>query len=219
MKTILTQNTLILLIAAFAVILAFTACSDVVSPGDVNEELSLQTESTELQDIRRRMAAAAETTPPAPTSCTLQDQVITYGGNGESAEDRIANGKKVATLSVSLDDGKITLFAKVDDPNVVLIKKTEVFISKDAIGNGNSKRVHNISHNPSVEEYSYTHTLIDEGISPGDDFNVSVHIDTDDVGGGSGQSAWSGEESGHGNRMFFIVTNSCPASGTFNSAG
>ena len=219
----MTQKLTLLTFTALFIAFMFNACSDVAGPNEnLNNEYSqLSSSETEMQDFRRftsTRTGGGEGDETAP-SCTLTDQVITYGGANESFEQRISNDKNVGTISVTFDNGKITLTAKVDDPELWAIDKTDLLITKDY--NNASDFPPNPGRFPyndewdNVEEVSYTKTLSDYGIQPGDEFAVAMHVNVVDLTGitdDDSQSAWGGEEEGTSNRMYFIINYGCPSS-------
>ena len=236
----MTQKLTLLTFTALFIAFMFNACSDVAGPNENlgNEYSQLSSVETETEDIRsrsRRSTVGGQSTT-IPSTCTLDNQIISYGGNGEPLTDRIESGQAFGVVVIELDNGELKVKAKIDpaqqqpglddneDPKDWLIYKLELYIAKENVNTrGQRDRVINDSFDPTVETITYTYTLSDKGINSGDSFEAAVHVD---ITGGEnnqeeGESAWAGDNPNHANSMNFVITNQCPpiTSGSFNSAG
>ena len=212
----MTQKLTLLTFTALFIAFMFNACSDVAGPNEnLDGEVSqLSSADAEMQDFFRFMPRRIGGGEAALPNCSLNDQIISYGGANDSLEDRIADEKDIGAVEVKLEGGKVYLTVNIDDYSLWEVVKVEVYISKGNIqftGNNSDRVINDEDPNPSSSN-EYDLTLNDYNISVGDNFNLAVHVDVEPIGANevtTEQSAWAGEKEGSSNRMYFTITNEC----------
>jgi hypothetical protein len=228
MKKLTTINFGLFILLTLFFALSFSACSDVVSPGeDISNQFDIQSEQHEDSEsnIRRRIA----------------DRSI--GGAGECSTGGTYNlnyGRNATTMgSVNYSfssDGSLTIAYQANEGWT--INDVAIHIATDKSGiphnNGGAQpgqfETHKKEFSPGVTSYSYTVSadyLSSLGIHKDDDFVIAAKATVSNGGngrgGGSGETAYAGEEDGGSSNFWTYISakyNPCSISGgTFSSAG
>ncbi|MCC5942909.1 MAG: hypothetical protein JJU37_15305 [Balneolaceae bacterium] len=215
MKTILTQNTLFLFAILFIAAFSFTACNDMVSPNDAEINNGITSEEYEgAAEARRRAVAAAQAAADAdnsaPTSCTMQSELLGYG----------FDKNQTGTVTPSIDGDK--LFIKFQAIGNWKFSETKVYVSNVPPSGGGWRGFDSVDHNPKVAEV--TREVNISSFNTGDTIYIAAkgQSHNPNVQNGNGQTATAGEEGPfNAHFTYFKITKECPpaeVSGSFNGA-
>ena len=223
MKTILTQNTLILFALVIIAAFSFTACNDMVSPNDAEINNGLFSEEYEGEAEARRRAiaaadAAAEEENEEVLSCSFGTKELRFGGAQA----------KAGTIDIQIvNDNKLVIDFKADagwefSETVVGINIVRPNGTTQPFGQWNPG---NELYDPKVTSVTREVVLTGEphNITPGDTFSVGAKAQAhqSDSNGGGETSTAGDKEMSQGQANYFELTWECPpapTSGSFDGA-